>query len=489
MALLNFCQQIDPNDAAVQQSLGYMYQGLRQDSLALSHYQRAYNAQPLAYWENYVTLLYRLNPNQQGAKIATQVLSDVISKDPDNIEALEALSSIYQTIGDTKKALLTQEKIEKAEGINQYNTSQKYQILVADQQYDKAIQTLQDYLLLNPTDMRTKTQIADTYMQMGKSQKALQLYLQEANDNPDNPYNLLSLAQFYRTQNNYNTHLVADSLVLLAMNSDEFSLPEKYRLEQQNKDLFLSRDTINNFKERLYNLYLQNYPLNDLAYSIFANYYIAENQPQKALPLLLTQISINPNNSQTYTQVFDILQQDTTTTDSLYTHIITTAHHALPNNMKWSYWMSRVYVMQEKNDSAILVIKNAIEHGKDENRYLPALWIMLGDIYSLQQQWDSTFHSYQEALKYDSKNTYVLNNYAYTLAIHGNDLNLAEKMSQQTIEQEPDNATFLDTYAWILYLKGQNILALFYIKRALENMSPNENNQEIIDHYNQIIKQ
>lgn len=43
-------------------------------------------------------------------------------------------------------------------------------------------------------------------------------------------------------------------------------------------------------------------------------------------------------------------------------------------------------------------------------------------------------------------------------------------MSAQCIKLEPDNATYLDTYAWIFFVQGNYTLAKIYIESALEKI-------------------
>ena len=87
-------------------------------------------------------------------------------------------------------------------------------------------------------------------------------------------------------------------------------------------------------------------------------------------------------------------------------------------------------------------------------------------------------------MKLSPDNLSILNNYAWTLAISGGDLKKAEKMSQRTIQKEAGNATYLDTYAWILHLQGQNTLAMFYIKKALD--IARQGDDTIREHYQAI---
>lgn len=93
---------------------------------------------------------------------------------------------------------------------------------------------------------------------------------------------------------------------------------------------------------------------------------------------------------------------------------------------------------------------------------------------------------YERVLKIDPRNLMVMNNYAYLIATHGGDLRQAEQMSQITIREEPDNPVYLDTYGWIMYLQGQNDLALFYLRKALDKSD--ENTQiEIRTHLNAVM--
>lgn len=81
----------------------------------------------------------------------------------------------------------------------------------------------------------------------------------------------------------------------------------------------------------------------------------------------------------------------------------------------------------------------------------------------------------------------VRNNYAYYLAIGGGDLDKAEELSRQTVEDQPDNPTYLDTLAWILYLKGEYAEALELQEKAMETLSPEaESSAEYWDHLGDI---
>jgi tetratricopeptide (TPR) repeat protein len=76
------------------------------------------------------------------------------------------------------------------------------------------------------------------------------------------------------------------------------------------------------------------------------------------------------------------------------------------------------------------------------------------------------FAAYDSCLTYQSDNASCLNNYAYYLSLEDRDLDRAEEMSYRSIRLEPDNKTFLDTYAWILFMKQRYSEAQRYIDRV-----------------------
>ena len=60
-------------------------------------------------------------------------------------------------------------------------------------------------------------------------------------------------------------------------------------------------------------------------------------------------------------------------------------------------------------------------------------------------------------------------------------------MSAKTVELEPKNSTYLDTYAWILYQEANYSLAKFYIERAVDNLPKEEETGVILEHYGDIL--
>ena len=88
-------------------------------------------------------------------------------------------------------------------------------------------------------------------------------------------------------------------------------------------------------------------------------------------------------------------------------------------------------------------------------------------------------------MKINSDYVYVLNNYAYYLSMEGKQLKKALAMSKKTIDAEPDNATYLDTYGWILFLMGKPEEAKPHFKHAM--LYGGKESVVILDHYAEVL--
>ena len=109
----------------------------------------------------------------------------------------------------------------------------------------------------------------------------------------------------------------------------------------------------------------------------------------------------------------------------------------------------------------------------------------IGDSYHQLDNEKEAFKAYEKALKINPAYAPVLNNYAYYLCINGRKLAKAAAMSKLTVEQEPDNATYLDTYGWILHLQKKSQEAKPYFKHAM--LYGGKDSATILDHYAEVL--
>lgn len=103
--------------------------------------------------------------------------------------------------------------------------------------------------------------------------------------------------------------------------------------------------------------------------------------------------------------------------------------------------------------------------------FIAEIYMHLGDIYQRVENYDVHLVGkyYDSSLFYVPNNDLVLNNYAYYLSTIDLRLDDADSMSLITLQSQPNNPYYLDTYAWILYKKGNYKEAKEYLLKAIEN--------------------
>jgi len=120
----------------------------------------------------------------------------------------------------------------------------------------------------------------------------------------------------------------------------------------------------------------------------------------------------------------------------------------------------------------------------DNPQLKAAIYSNLGDTYhSLNRDLESD-SAYEKSLKLDPENAFVLNNYSYYLSLRKVNLERAKQMSAYSNKLEPENESFMDTYAWILFQLGEFNEAKTFQEHAV---SKSPHNPTLLEHYGDIL--
>ena len=154
------------------------------------------------------------------------------------------------------------------------------------------------------------------------------------------------------------------------------------------------------------------------------------------------------------------------------------------DNLDLMGYVAGCYYQMKKYDKAIELYQKVLTMADSTDVERRANIITgMGDIYSEMNDTARTIECYEEALQIDPYNSGALNNYAYYLAQRGLHLDRAERMAALAVKDEPDNANFIDTYAWVFFARKDYEKALLYIKSAVEKDEDNH----LLEHYGDIL--
>lgn len=140
-----------------------------------------------------------------------------------------------------------------------------------------------------------------------------------------------------------------------------------------------------------------------------------------------------------------------------------------PEEMAFYYFLGIAYFQTDRDDEALDILKRGVGeiNDKSDPDIVSDFYAIMGDILYKKHRPEEAFAAYDSCLQWKDDNVMALNNYAYYLSEERRDLKKAEQMSQKTVKAEPTNSTYLDTYAWILFLQERYDEARAYIDRAL----------------------
>jgi len=128
-----------------------------------------------------------------------------------------------------------------------------------------------------------------------------------------------------------------------------------------------------------------------------------------------------------------------------------------------------------------------LEQGKKLSKNDPNMQVvfnsLLGDTYNELEQYQKSEEAYEAVLEIDGNNDHVLNNYSYFLSLRKQNLDKARRMSSKLIKNNPDEPTFLDTHAWVLFMQGDYKAAKKFLELALEK----DTSGTIIEHYGDVL--
>ncbi len=127
--------------------------------------------------------------------------------------------------------------------------------------------------------------------------------------------------------------------------------------------------------------------------------------------------------------------------------------------------------LSDDKAKAITVLENFPDSIITDNQQRAEMLSTLGDLYYADGRKDDAFRIYEQSLSLDPYNDMALNNVAYFYAETDTLLDVAADYIRRVMRHQPDNPTYIDTYAWVLFKKGDYQAAREQIDLTLKLMN------------------
>ena len=476
-----FCLAIDSTDAGVQSELGILYASLGFNDQAISCLEKTIQLDPTNWWYN--VRLISMYSDLKNWKRAIEITGNLQKIFPNKEEVYTMQAAFYKETKEYEKAITAYDRLESLNGINESCSFEKFQLYIQLNKPQKGVAEIDKLANKYPTETRYKVLRGDIFMQQKMPAKAFDIYQKVLADDPDNPYVYVSLSEYYKSENKPEEAMKA---IVSALKSDRLDVETKVNVLGQYVQKLAQDSTKLVETESLFKLLVDRYPLEEQVHGYYAVFLQYQKKNAEALSELETMININPKNDQTWIHIIQNY-----ITDKNYKQIITTTDRAikyLPKLPVWYFYRGIAQFQLADYRGALATYQKGLPLVPVEQAEMKSdFYAQIADIYYKFEKKDSAFVNYEASLAANPKNIMVMNNYAYYMSLDKTDLKKAELMSAKTVELEPKNSTYLDTYAWILYQEGNFSLAKFYIERAMDNLPKNEDPGIILEHYGDIL--
>lgn len=400
---------------------------------------------------------------------AAQTYEALFSELPDAQDHLFELAAIYQYANQKEEAIKAYTRAENFSGINDISSLQKARLYFELNKPGEAIREGEKLMDAFPDEERYAVAMAEMASQNNLKEKAI-TYLEKfiaANESAGSAKMLL--AGLYRDTNQEDR---ARQLLIAAFSDPELELSSKLIvLGTYNAELNQARTSnhVDPNKEKfaleLFAILEKQHGEEDNVHILGGDLHLTLNKKSEARKQYLEAIRLG---STTFEVWQNLLYLETQLEQ--YDDVLTHSEQAMeyhPNQAMVYYFNGIANLRKKKNREAALAFEQAKKLSASNTTLLSDLNGLLGDAYNASKEYEKSDKAYEDALALNANNDVILNNYSYYLALRKTNLEKAEKMASQLIRNNPNNATYLDTYAWVLYTREKYKDAKKVMEKAL----------------------
>ena len=475
--LLNQSLEIIPADAAANYEKARLLLAMGRKDEALEFSSTAMNNDTDNEW--YKVLFAKIAKANDKYDEYVKMYEELVNEYPTNLDFLQELAFAYYFTGDYENSIKAFNDIEDFMGINEGISTQKAELYDRLKMPDKAILEYEKLIEYDPNQVRYYALLAEYSTKTKNNEKAIEAYKKILQLNPDDPYVHISLSDFYRKEGKMEQSF---SELKIGLANKELDLSTKINILISYYNGNLNDDQKKQALE-LSEILKATHPDDPLSETFYASMLYENKEYLSARELFVKILDVDGSNYVTWEQLMfcDLYLED-------YNSLATDAEKAIeyfPSYpLPWFFAGAAHFQNKDFKKASERLIAGK-EFVVNNNPLLEQFYATLGDTYNSLENYAASYEAYDKTLELNPNNTVVLNNYAYYLSLHKQNLDKAETMSKKAVELDPYNSNNLDTYAWVLFQNEKYTEALNWIKKAYQNGG--ENSGVVNEHYGDIL--
>ena len=476
-SLYEKCLTLNPKSAVTYYELASYYIQFEQYTKAIDYAKKAVKLQPDNYW--YKNLLGVLYKQTKQINKAIDVYKELTKLNPNVPDFYYELYYLHLGKSNLNKALKVLNQIENKFGISEFVILEKEKIYSFRNNFTKSEKEIKRLINTNPYEIRYYGILAEIYISQNKLDKAKETYDKMIQIDSTNGLMNLSLSNFYRMTGDIEKSFYH---LGIAFRSPDLDIDTKIRmlvtlLQYSRRNVYLFSEA-----EKLLNILLEMYPQDIKVLSLYSDMLLDQQKDFEAYNTLLKILNLDASKYIIWEKVL-MFEYSQKMWDSLLIHSSNSIEY-FPLQQNLYFFKAIAEYELKKYNSADETLSYLQTLPITNNDFLLEVYSLHAEVLHKLGKNAESDEKFEKALKIDKNNRIILNNYSYYLSLRSDSLDKAEKMILICLEIEPNNPTFLDTYAWILYKMNKLNEALKYIEKAYQLK---KNDAEIIEHYGDIL--
>lgn len=469
--------RLDPKEPLAYYELARIHQGDGRNARALELSMKASELAPSNKW--YHLLNADLMMSLSRFSEAADEYSKAVKLDEGDPDLYLQLAAAQVYAGKYKDAIKTYDQLETLFGINEDVCFEKHRLYLLLNNTDGAIRELEKLIESVPNEPRYYGALAEFYSRLGNKVKAVEYFNKVLEVDPNNPQVRVSLADHYRQEGDDKR---AFDELMTAFRSTRLDIDSKVRILLT---YYSITETTSLYKKEAYRLLdtlVSVHPNEAKAWSIYGDFLVRDKKNEEALKMFTRVLQLDSTRYPVWEQVLT-LHSAMGNTEGLISDGARTV--ALFPEQPLPYLFEAVGLLKQKRyEEAIKLMDRGLFFVTDDNLRIQFLTNIAQANYELGKK-QKAYSQFDQILVADPNNTLVLNNYAYFLALDGDRLDEAFEMASKAVESEPDNPTYLDTYAWVCFKQKDYTMALQWIDKAMK--AGGDSDHTVLEHYGDIL--
>jgi tetratricopeptide (TPR) repeat protein len=476
--LFQEARKLDPNNDVVCYELGVMYFNRGDAYMAEALLQKSVALAPgnTFYLETLAEVLERMGKYREEAETWLKLYQ----LEPDNFDYGLEVANAYSRAGLTKEVLKTTNQLEIDFGLSLQLVELRKAIYLKEGHVKKAAKEINRLIAADPQADHYRM-LGQLYAANGMEKQALEAYRRLLKQYPNDPRANLEIAEHWRKKGDMQQSF---SYLQKAIAAPELPIDPKIQVLVS---LYQITETDRSFLQTAYEMTLavvNAHPRDPKGFAMLGDFLARDEKYPEARDAYRTAVRL-PNGAKAnlWNQILLITSQ--LGEEETLLKEATEAAELFPAQPLPHLLKGFALIQKSQWESAIEALEAGLTYAIGSRALENQYHNFLAEAHHQLGNHEASDLYFEKILLDNPSDAGTLNNYAYYLALRGERLDKALRMTRKSNELSQQNPVFMDTWAWVLFKRGDYAEALEIMEQVIA-LGGGESG-DVLEHYGDIL--